>query len=73
MKTHTLWSRKRDLNPYKQLGRLLCYRYTIPADAPDTSRLGAGRYKKKEKTVRIFRLTVIISCIIPEIVPVGTF
>lgn len=63
MKTHTLWSRKRDLNPYKQLGRLLCYRYTIPADAPDTSRLGAGRYKKeeKEKTVRIFRLTVIIA------------
>lgn len=63
MKTHTLWSRKRDLNPYKQLGRLLCCRYTIPADAPDTSRLGAGRYKKeeKEKTVRIFRLTVIIA------------
>ena len=32
MKTHTLWSRKRDLNPYKQLGRLLCCRYTIPAN-----------------------------------------
>lgn len=63
MKTHTLWSRKRDLNPYKQLGGLLCDRYTIPADAPDTRRLGAGRYKKeeKEKTVRIFRLTVIIA------------
>lgn len=47
MKTHTLWSRKRDLNPYKQLGRLLCYRYTIPAEEQTITAVCQGGTRKE--------------------------